>query len=285
MPPSDTRTRLAEILEPVVQGAGYDLEDLEVASAGRRTVVRVYVARDGGFTLDDVADVSRTLSATLDQHDGLVPGSYVLEVSSPGVDRPLTHPRHWRRNLGRLVAVRLLDGGEVTGRITASDDASAVLTVDGEDRTIAYDQIRRAQVQIEPRRSAEAAALLAAGDDFDLAGADVYADDLDADNDGDEDDGHDGDGDDGDGDEADGADDALYDEFDHADDDALDGLADYAGHVEYGRYDLPDDDPDEVAVDEFDDNFDFVDAEADRGDSADGSGDGRRRDSGPDPTG
>jgi ribosome maturation factor RimP len=254
MPPSDTRTRLVEIVEPVVQGAGYDLEGLEVGSAGRRTVVRVYVARDGGFTLDDVADVSRTLSATLDQHEGVVPGSYVLEVSSPGVDRPLTLPRHWRRNLGRLVAVRLVDGRELTGRIASADDELAVLTVDGADQTVAFDEVRRAQVQIEARRP------VAAADDSD--------DDVDADADDDSDD------DSGDRDDSDDGD--LYDDFDHADHDALDGLADYAGHVEYGRHDLPDDDPDEYADDDFDDRDDA---------EPEGSPDGRRGDPDPDATG
>ena len=100
--------RVLALLEPVVSAAGFDLEDLTVSAAGKRSIVRVLVDKDGGVTLDDVADVSRLVSEALDvadeQDPTLLGTSYVLEVSSPGVDRPLTEPRHWRRNVGRLVS-------------------------------------------------------------------------------------------------------------------------------------------------------------------------------------
>ena len=106
--------RVLALLAPVVSSAGYDLEDLGVTAAGRRSVVRVVVDRDGGIDLDDVADVSRTVSDALDALDEAEPdalgATYVLEVTSPGVDRPLTEPRHWRRNVGRLVTATLADG-------------------------------------------------------------------------------------------------------------------------------------------------------------------------------
>src|SRR3954468_24237916 len=96
--PDPATVRLTEWVGPVVAGAGYDLEELVVTPAGRRSVVRVVVDRDEGVTLDDIADVSRAVSAALDDNDGdLGPTPYVLEVTSPGVDRPLTDPRHWRR--------------------------------------------------------------------------------------------------------------------------------------------------------------------------------------------
>src|SRR3954469_2174271 len=127
-PRTDPATsRLAGWIEPVVGSAGYDLEDLVVTPAGRRSVVRVVIDRDEGVTLDDIAEVSRAVSAALDENDGeLGRGPYVLEVTSPGGDRPLTEPRHWRRNPGRLVTVAIGPSGgleEVTGRITAVDDA------------------------------------------------------------------------------------------------------------------------------------------------------------------
>ncbi len=126
--------RLADRIEPVVTGAGYDLEELVVTPAGRRSVVRIVVDRDEGVSLDDVAEVSRAVSAVLDQIDGdLGPAPYVLEVTSPGVDRPLTEPRHWRRNTGRLVAVAAGPAGsseQLTGRITAVDDAGVTLAVE-----------------------------------------------------------------------------------------------------------------------------------------------------------
>jgi ribosome maturation factor RimP len=132
---SDPATsRLAGWIEPVVAGAGYDLEELVVTPAGRRSVVRVVVDRDQGVTLDDIAEVSRAVSEVLDANDdGMGRTPYVLEVTSPGVDRPLTEPRHWRRNMGRLVTVSVGPVGardEVTGRITAVGDLGVDLAVE-----------------------------------------------------------------------------------------------------------------------------------------------------------
>ncbi len=77
---------------------------------------------------------------------------YTLEVTSPGTDRPLTLPRHWRRNTGRLVSAKLRDGGTVTGRVTASEEDQAVLDVDGTAAEVAYADVKRAKVQIEFNR-------------------------------------------------------------------------------------------------------------------------------------
>jgi ribosome maturation factor RimP len=136
--PDPATDRLAGWIQPVVGAAGYDLEELVVTPAGRRSVVRVVVDRDTGVTLDDVAEVSRAVSAALDANDGeFGRAPYVLEVSSPGVDRPLTEPRHWRRNTGRLVTVPVGPSGgieQVTGRITAVDDAGVTLAVEGQAR-------------------------------------------------------------------------------------------------------------------------------------------------------
>jgi len=132
---SDPATsRLTGWIEPVVAGAGYDLEDLVVTPAGRRSVVRVVVDRDQGVTLDDIAEVSRAVSEVLDANDdGMGRTPYVLEVTSPGVDRPLTEPRHWRRNTGRLVTVPVGPAGKterITGRITGVGDAGVDLAVE-----------------------------------------------------------------------------------------------------------------------------------------------------------
>jgi ribosome maturation factor RimP len=150
---------LAERLAPAVSAAGYDLEDLVVSSAGRRTLVRVLVDKDGGVTLDECAEVSRTVSTVLDADDVILgPGPYTLEVSSPGVSRPLTLPRHWRRNVGRLVKVLRADGATVLGRVTGSDEASATLRLeDGTDLELPFDGVRKAVVQMElSRGTAEA---------------------------------------------------------------------------------------------------------------------------------
>lgn len=141
--------RLAQLLAPVVTATGHDLEGLEVTPAGRRRVVRMVVDKDGGTSLDDVADVSRAVSEALDDIDAREPallgGAYVLEVSSPGVDRPLTEPRHWRRNVGRLVTAHLADGTQHTGRLTAADEAEVVLG----ERRLLLAEVSRGQVQVE----------------------------------------------------------------------------------------------------------------------------------------
>src|SRR5512140_3660000 len=137
------REHLLQLLEPIVAGAGYDLEDVTVTSAGRRSLVRVTVDADGGIDLDAVAVVSRLVSDALDadaerpSSPRALAGAYVLEVSSPGVDRPLTEPRHWRRAAGRLVKVDV-EGTSVTGRIAGVDDAGVILDLDGGTRAVAW---------------------------------------------------------------------------------------------------------------------------------------------------
>lgn len=182
------------MIEPVVNDAGYDLEDLSVSRAGRRHVVRVMVDADGGIDLDAVADVSRAVSAALDAAEetggDIVAGEYQLEVSSPGVDRPLTLPRHWRRNVSRLVKVTVrgataLPGqrGEqpagdrlLTGRVVAADDEGVQLETEDGRTSWAYAQLGPGRVQVEFTRLAE---LGEADDEFDDADDSDEIDDSD----------------------------------------------------------------------------------------------------------
>lgn len=154
-----SRARLVQLLTPAVEATGHDLEDLTVSPAGKRRVVRVLVDSDGGITLDDVAAVSRAVSDVLDAAEvdepALLGGAYVLEVSSPGIDRPLTTPRHWHRNVSRLVKVALADGSTLTGRVLESDDAQVVLDVDGVQRTLVMAEITSGSVQVEFNKAAE----------------------------------------------------------------------------------------------------------------------------------
>ena len=161
--PDPARTeRVVSVLTPAVQSAGLELEDVEMRTVGRRLVVRVLVDSDHGVTLDEVAVASRAVSDALDTSDVLGDEPYTLEVSSPGVDRPLTLPRHWLRNVGRLVSVTVTDGRETTGRLlSVSDDGStAELEVNLKGRisrtTIAVADVRKALVQVEFSRVAEA---------------------------------------------------------------------------------------------------------------------------------
>lgn len=147
-----TADRLRGLLTPVVAAAGLDLEGVDVTPAGRRRLVRVSVDKDGGVSLDDVALVSRAVSDLLDASDVMGAEPYVLEVSSPGVDRPLTEPRHWRRSVGRLVKVDLVGGAVVTGRVEAADADGVDLDVAGHDRRLAYGEVRVAKVEVEFNR-------------------------------------------------------------------------------------------------------------------------------------
>lgn len=144
-----SREALLELLAPVVAGIGCDLEDVEVTPAGKRRLVRVTVDRDGGVPLDVVAAVSTAVSETLDVAEPFGDAPYVLEVSSPGVSRPLTLPRHWRRNIGRLVEVHIAHGAPVTGRITAADEVRVVLEVDGSARDVPIADLGAGHVQVE----------------------------------------------------------------------------------------------------------------------------------------
>lgn len=152
--PADVARQLEPLLVPALRGAGFDLEELTVSAAGRRSVVRVVVDRDGGVDLDAVALASRTASDVLDgpRADAALPGAYTLEVTSPGVDRPLTRPRHWRRAVGRLVVVRPRGGAELTGRVLRADDVEVVLDDAGMPRTLALAEVQSAAVQVEFRR-------------------------------------------------------------------------------------------------------------------------------------
>ena len=146
---------VASVLVTPLAELGLDLEAVELTPAGSRRVLRIAVDQDGGVTMDDVAQATRQVSAALDDTGVMGERPYTLEVTSRGVDRPLTLPRHWRRNAGRLVKVAL-DGGErLTGRITASDDDGATLEVSGSERRVDFASVTKALVQIEFNRRPE----------------------------------------------------------------------------------------------------------------------------------
>jgi ribosome maturation factor RimP len=154
---SAAQTRaLRTLAEPIVAALGCDLEDVVVRQAGKRRLVRLVVDHDGGLSLDLVADISRELSRALDETDLLGQAAYVLEVSSPGVDRPLRLPRHWARAVGRLVEVTPRSGERLQGRVVAADDEAATISVEGAERRVAYADVSRAVVQVEFTRLDEA---------------------------------------------------------------------------------------------------------------------------------
>ena len=174
---SKQKEAVIEVLTPVVEAQGFFLEDVDLRAVGRRLVLRILVDTESGVNLDDVANASRLISDVMDEKDPFDDDPYTLEVSSPGVDRPLTMPRHWTRNLGRLVAVTLTNSKQLTGRILSIDDGAVVLEFDNKGRKstqqIALADISKAIVQIEFSRveSAELVPLAGAEDSDDHDGS------------------------------------------------------------------------------------------------------------------
>lgn len=145
--------QLIALLDPVVSGAGLVLEDVVVTAVGRRRQIRVVVdlSEDevGSVDLDRVAQVSRAVGDALDASDALGADPYSLEVTTPGVDRPLTQRRHWLRARTRLVRVEREGGAPLTGRLVEVGEAGPVLDVGGEQVVPAWEGIVKGVVEVE----------------------------------------------------------------------------------------------------------------------------------------
>ena len=147
-----TRERIEAELDDPLRALGLDIEAVEITPAGKRRILRVAVDKDGGVTLDEVAEATREVNRVLDGSEVMGEQPYTLEVTSRGVDRPLTLPRHWRRNTSRLVKVTMADGSSLTGRVLSSDDEKATLDVSGQRHDVAYAAVKKALVQVEFNR-------------------------------------------------------------------------------------------------------------------------------------
>lgn len=144
----------AEVMVPL-EALGLDVEAVELSQAGKRRVLRIAVDQDGGVTHDDLVEGEHAVSAALEDSDVMGQQPFTLEVTSRGVDRPLTLPRHWRRNHDRLVQVTRHDDATLTGRVSAHDEdpqGGVVLTAAGDRVEVPYADIRTALVQIEFNR-------------------------------------------------------------------------------------------------------------------------------------
>lgn len=150
--------RLRGLIEPLVQAEHLDLEEIEVSRAGRRGLLRIVVDSEEGVELDACAELSRAISAKLDETDAMGDGEYVLEVSSPGADRPLSQHRHYVRATGRLVKLQLVEGGDLVTRIVAVDEDGIDTEVPGVKgrkataRRVEFAEIAKARVEIEFNR-------------------------------------------------------------------------------------------------------------------------------------
>jgi ribosome maturation factor RimP len=146
------RERIETELVGPLTALDLDVEAVEITPAGKRRLLRIAVDKDGGVTHEDLVVADHEVARVLDSSEVMGEQPYTLEVTSRGVDRPLTLPRHWRRNADRLVKVTTTDGETVEGRITTSDDVAACIEVGNSTREIAYADITRAVVQVEFNR-------------------------------------------------------------------------------------------------------------------------------------
>ena len=157
----DISQAITEAIAAPIAEVGYFLEDVNVTSLGNRRVVTCVVDGEAGLNLDEVTQLSKQISAILDDADFMGQTPFTLEVTSPGIERPLTAPRHWRKNLTRLVRTVMVNGEIITGRVEAVHDESACLIVETKKENhkieVPYVEIKRAVVEIEFNRK---------GDDF-----------------------------------------------------------------------------------------------------------------------
>jgi ribosome maturation factor RimP len=147
---------ITELIEPAVTEAGFFLEEVQNTSAGSHRIITCIVDGQTPLNLDQVTQVSRLISELLDTATFMDETPFTLEVTSPGVDRPLTLPRHWTKNLTRLVKVTLQDGAVTTGRLTEFNEVTATLVenIKGRIKThqVNFSDLKRAVVEIEFNR-------------------------------------------------------------------------------------------------------------------------------------
>ena len=139
------QTDVASAIVPIIEADGNYLEEVKIVNAGKRKLITVIVDGDSYLNLDQVASISRSISETLENLPALGDGAFTLEVTSPGIDRPLTLPRHWKKNVGKLVEITLNSGDTHSGRIESADDAGVVL----DTSSAKFSDIKKAQLKIE----------------------------------------------------------------------------------------------------------------------------------------
>lgn len=145
-------SEIESVVAPVVADLGLDLESVEVVGQAKHRRLVIAVDRDGGVGIDAIAQATRAVSAALDATEVMGEAPYTLEVTSRGADRPLTAPRHWRRNHDRLVHVTTTDGATIVARIGDSDDDGVDLLRGGVPTRYAYGDIESAVIEIELNR-------------------------------------------------------------------------------------------------------------------------------------
>ena len=139
------KEQVAAVITPAIQALGFYVEDISITSAGRRSMLTVIVDGDTHLSLDQVTVATKAISEIVENLPTLGNNPFTLEVTSPGLDRPLTKPRHWRKNKDRLIKIVLNDGKEITGRIKDSTNDEVIV----DEQKLAFVDIKRATLEIE----------------------------------------------------------------------------------------------------------------------------------------
>ena len=145
MPTEKVKAEITSAIEPIIRATGNYLEDLTIQSAGKRRMITIIVDGDSHLNLDQVTVITKEISEVIENLETLGDIPFTLEVTSPGIDRPLTLPRHWRKNLGRLISISLLDGSVVNGRIGQATETTVVV----DEATISFADIKKAVLEVE----------------------------------------------------------------------------------------------------------------------------------------
>ncbi len=139
------KEEISAAITPALSDLGFYLEDITITSAGRRSMITVIVDGDNHLSLDQVTVATKAIGEIVENIQSLGESAFTLEVTSPGLDRPLTKPRHWRKNIDRLVKIVLLDGKEIKGRVKDVSEISTTL----DDQVVKFSEIKRATLEIE----------------------------------------------------------------------------------------------------------------------------------------
>ena len=145
------KEQVLAVITPAIESLGFYIEDITITSAGKRSMLTVIVDGDTHLSLDQVTVATKAISEIVENLPTLGNNPFTLEVTSPGLDRPLTKPRHWRKNQDRLIKIVLTDGNEISGRIKDSTETS--VTVD--DQTINFVDIKRATLEVEFKKESK----------------------------------------------------------------------------------------------------------------------------------
>jgi len=136
---------ISAAIRPIIEASGKYLEELIITSAGKVKILIVIVDSDSHLNLDQITVVTKEISEVIEALEELGDSAFTLEVTSPGIDRPLTKPRHWRKNFDRLVKITMISGQDIQGRIGEATETTVFVG----DQKVSFEDIKRAVLEIE----------------------------------------------------------------------------------------------------------------------------------------